>query len=231
MIRVEVRLSGGRSYPVLVGPGTVGELASVVPSGARRVAVVTQASIPVEVDPGVDHRVFTIDEGNPSYGDPATAPIVIVEFSEFQCPYCSRVVPTLKELVARYPEEVRVVFRHLPLDFHAQARGAALASICAGQQDKFWEYHDLLFENQRALAIADLKGYASSLSLDSAKFDDCLDSGRYTKEVEDDKKAGAAVGVAGTPAFFINGQFLNGARPFESFKELIDGELKAKGLL
>jgi len=170
------------------------------------------------------------DADDPIHG-PKDAPVTIIEFSDFQCPYCSRVNPTIERVKQEYSGKIALVFRDFPLPMHKEAPKAHEAASCANEQSKFWEYHDLLFDNQRALALDDLKGYAAKLSLDQAKFDECLDSGRYTAEVENDKKAGAAVGVAGTPAFFINGQFLNGARPFESFKELIDAELKAKGLL
>jgi len=170
------------------------------------------------------------DDDDPIYGS-KDAPVTIIEFSDFQCPYCSRVNPTVERVKQEYGDKIALVFRDFPLPMHKEAPKAHEAASCANEQGKFWEYHDMLFENQRALALADLKSYAGNLSLDQAKFDECLDSNKYTAEVEDDKKAGAAVGVAGTPAFFINGQFLNGARPFESFKELIDDELKAKGLL
>ncbi|HCP44571.1 MAG TPA: hypothetical protein DIU15_00820 [Deltaproteobacteria bacterium] len=170
------------------------------------------------------------DDDDPIYGS-KDAPVTIIEFSDFQCPYCSRVNPTIDRVKKEYGDKIALVFRDFPLPMHKEAPKAHEAASCANEQGKFWEYHDVLFENQRALQIADLKGYAGNLGLDQATFDGCLDSNRYTAEVELDKKAGAAVGVSGTPAFFINGQFLNGARPFESFKELIDGELKAKGLL
>ena len=156
---------------------------------------------------------------------PENAPITIVEFSDFQCPYCSRVVPTLKEIVARYPDEVRVVFRHLPLDFHAQARGAAMASICAGQQEKFWEYHDLLFANQRAMGRDQLSGYATGLGLDMELFEACMAAPETDALVAADLEAAERLGATGTPSFFINGIFLNGAQPVEAFERLIQEEL------
>ena len=123
------------------------------------------------------------------------------------------------------------VWRDFPLPMHKDAPKAAEAAHCAQEQGKFWEMHDVLFANQRALKPEQLSGYATDLSLDMAAFDSCLESGRYASKVEDDKKAGEIVGVSGTPAFFINGQFINGARPFESFSEIIDAELKAKGAI
>ena len=156
---------------------------------------------------------------------PETAPITIVEFSDFQCPYCSRVVPTIKEIAARYPEQVRIVFRHLPLSFHAQARIAAYGSICAGNQGRFWDYHDVLFENQRALQREQLSAYASSLDLDMESFEACMSAQETEALVAADLEAAERLGATGTPAFFINGIFLNGAQPFEAFDALIQEEL------
>jgi len=168
---------------------------------------------------------------NPRKGDPATAPVTIVEFSEFQCPYCSRVLPTMDKIQETYGDKVAIVFRDYPLPMHKEAPKASEAGHCANEQGKFWEMHDVLFQNQRALQVDKLKGYAAQIGLDQAVFDECLDSGKHAATVEADTKAGAAVGVRGTPAFFINGQFINGAQPFENFQKIIDEELKAKGLL
>jgi protein-disulfide isomerase len=156
---------------------------------------------------------------------PATASVTIVEFSDFQCPYCSRVVPTMKEIAARYPEQVRIVFRHLPLNFHSNARIAAYGSICAGNQDRFWEYHDLLFANQRALEREQLSSYATSLGLDMDSFEACMSAPETEALVAADLEAADRLGASGTPAFFINGIFLNGAQPVEVFDELIQEEL------
>ena len=170
-------------------------------------------------------------ENNPTYGDFANAPVKIVEFSEFACPYCSRVNPTIDQVKETYGDKVALVFRDYPLPMHKDAPKAAEAGHCAADQGKFWEMHDLMFANQRALKPEDLKGYATELALDEGAFAECLDSDRYADNVAADTADGAKVGVSGTPAFFINGQFINGARPFESFKEIIDAELKDKGLL
>ena len=172
-----------------------------------------------------------IGHEHPRKGDPATAPVTIVEFSEFQCPYCSRVLPTVEKVMEEYGDKVAVVFRDFPLPMHKEAPKAAEAGHCANEQGKFWEMHDKLFENMRALQVDKLKSYAGELGLDQAKFDECLDSGRHAATVDASMKAGQAAGVRGTPAFFINGQFLNGAQPFENFKKIIDAELKAKGAL
>ena len=161
---------------------------------------------------------------------PSTAPIQIVEYSDFQCPYCSRVNPTLDQVKETYGDRVAVAFRNFPLPMHKEAPRAGEASYCAQDQGKFWEYHDVLFQNQRAQKDEDLKKYASEVGLDQAKFDECLASNKYADRVEADKKSGEAVGVSGTPAFFVNGVFINGARPFEAFAEVIDDELKRKNL-
>jgi protein-disulfide isomerase len=156
---------------------------------------------------------------------PETAPVTIVEFSDFQCPYCSRVVPTIKEIAARYPEQVRIVFRHLPLSFHENARIAAYGSICAGNQDRFWDYHDLLFANQRALGREQLFDYATTLSLDMEQFEACMNAPETEATVANDLRDAEELGASGTPAFFINGIFLSGAQPVEAFDELIQQEI------
>jgi len=168
---------------------------------------------------------------HPRKGNPATAAVTIVEFSEFQCPYCERVLPTMEKIEQEYGDKVSIVFRDYPLPMHKEAPKAAEAGHCANEQGKFWEMHDKLFANMRALQLDQLKGYAGELGLDQAKFDECLDSGRHAGTVEASTKAGAAAGVRGTPAFFVNGQFINGAQPFENFKKIIDAELKSKGML
>lgn len=168
-----------------------------------------------------------VEAKGPSRG-PAAAPITIVEFSDFECPYCSRAEETVSEVLRAYPDKVRVVYRDLPLPSHTNAPKAAEAAHCAGDQGKYWEMHAKLFANQRALDVASLKGYAKSLGLDQAKFDKCLDSGSKAAVVEENRKAGNDAGVTGTPAFFVNGILISGAQPFDAFKEIIDGELAAK---
>jgi protein-disulfide isomerase len=159
---------------------------------------------------------------------PENAPITIVEFSDFQCPYCSRANESVDQVLKAYPNQVRLVFRHFPLDFHQQAPKASEAALCAQDQGKFWEMHDKLFANQKALEVPALKGYAKELGLDSGKFDKCLDSGEKAATVQADLAEGKKVGVNGTPAFFINGILLSGAQPFDEFKSVIDSELQAK---
>jgi protein-disulfide isomerase len=150
--------------------------------------------------------------------------VTIIEFSDFECPYCRRVQPALKRLLEEYDGRVRLVFRDFPLSIHKNAQKAAEAAQCAAEQDKYWVYHDKLFE-QTALAPSDLKKYAGELELDVDKFTTCLDTGKYTQEVADDMKDGQAAGVNSTPSFFINGQPLSGAVPYERFQELVDAAL------
>ncbi|HVP66300.1 MAG TPA: thioredoxin domain-containing protein [Anaeromyxobacteraceae bacterium] len=169
----------------------------------------------------------TVEAKGPARG-PDKAPIVIVEFSDFECPYCGRAEQTVAEVFRAYPDKVRLVYRDFPLPMHPNAPKAAEAAHCAGDQGKYWEMHSKLFANQRALEAPELKAYAKELKLDQAKFDKCLDSGEKAKLVEENHKAGSDLGVTGTPAFFVNGMLVNGAQPFEAFKELIDAELAQK---
>ncbi|MCL2179285.1 MAG: thioredoxin domain-containing protein [Proteobacteria bacterium] len=156
------------------------------------------------------------------------AKVTIVEFSDFECPYCRQGAKTVAEVVKAYPEQVKLYFRQFPLDFHPKAPKAAQAALCAHEQGKFWEYHDVLFENQDKLEVGELKEHAKALSLDDAKFAECLDSERHAETVQKDMEAGRAMGISGTPAFFINGILLGGAYPIEKFKEMIEQELQAK---
>jgi len=154
------------------------------------------------------------------------AKVTIIEFTDYQCPFCGRARPTINQVLDTYGKKVHYVLRDFPLDFHPQAKKASEAAHCAGDQEMYWEYSDILWKNQRALDEANLKKYAKQLKLVQEEFDQCLDSGKYTKEVEKDMADGVKAGVTGTPSFFINGQMLTGARPFEQFKEIIDLEIQ-----
>jgi protein-disulfide isomerase len=157
--------------------------------------------------------------GNPK------APVMIVEFSDFQCPYCHQVETTLRHLLAKYADRVSLAYRDFPLvQVHPQAEMAAEASRCAGEQGKFWEYHDQLF-NATKLERSDLLGLAHALQLDEKQFESCMNSGRYTAEIQKDLEEGTQAGVAGTPGFFINGVPLSGAKSAEAFTRLIEQEL------
>jgi protein-disulfide isomerase len=168
-----------------------------------------------------------VEATGPSRG-PAAAPITIVEFSDFECPYCGRAEETVSEVLRVYGDKVRLVYRDLPLPNHRYAPKAAEAAHCAGDQGKYWEMHAKLFANQRNLDVPALKGYAKDLKLDQAKFDKCLDSGQFAALVAANTKAGNEAGISGTPAFFVNGILISGAQPFDAFKEVIDAELAGK---
>jgi protein-disulfide isomerase len=164
--------------------------------------------------------------GHPARGA-TDAPVTIVEFSDFQCPYCRSVNPTLQKVMLAYGASVRLVFRQFPLfDLHPNAEKAGEASLCANEQGMFWPMHDLLFQDQAKLAVDDLKARAAKLSLDTAAFNTCLDSGRFAGRIHRDVLEGARLGVSGTPALFVNGRFLNGARPYEEISSAIDDELR-----
>ncbi|MBI3050720.1 MAG: thioredoxin domain-containing protein [Acidobacteria bacterium] len=156
----------------------------------------------------------------------AKAPVTVIEFSDFQCPFCQRVMPTLKRLREAYGDRVRIVWKDFPLtSIHPQAFKAAEAGQCAREQGKFWEYHDRLFANQQALEPEFLKKYAAEVGLDAAKFNACLDAAKYAERVQEQMGIGNALGVSSTPSVFINGRLLNGAHPYETFAAVIDEEL------
>lgn len=159
---------------------------------------------------------------------PLAAPVTVVEFADFQCPYSARARATVAALLDRHQRQVRHVFRNFPLPIHPDAWKAAEAAACAGEQGRFWEMHDRLFGSQDRLKTPDLKQHASALGLDGTAFSRCLDSGRYEADVRSDLEAGNSYGVVGTPAFFINGRPLLGAQPLESFEEVVSDELQRK---
>jgi len=160
----------------------------------------------------------------------ADAPVTIVEFGDFQCPYCQAVQASLKELMDKYRGKVRLRFRDFPLrQIHPQAQLSAEAAHCAGDQGKFWEYHDLLYSNQSRLDLASLKERAATAGIDSQRFQVCLDSGKFRTAVDGDLQSGTIAGVTGTPAFFINGVILTGAQPVSTFADIIESELKRAG--
>ena len=160
---------------------------------------------------------------------PKDAPVTLVEFTDFHCPFCGRAVATLKDVMREYDGKIRWVFRDFPIaGLHPRAPKAAEAARCAGEQGKFWEYHDLLFEGQSQATIKDLKRSAEQLKLDPKSFGQCLDSGKHQAAVEADVQEGARLGVTGTPTFFINGRILVGAQPLESFRRIIEAELRVR---
>jgi protein-disulfide isomerase len=166
----------------------------------------------------------TVEAKGPSRG-PSDAKVTIIEFSDFQCPFCGKAHDTVEEVMKAYAGKVRLVFRNFPLEFHPYAAKAAEAAMCANDQQKFWEYYDTLFANQQKLELPQLKEHAGAVGLDVIKFSECLDSGREALAVREDQAAGARVGVNGTPAFFVNGVLMSGAQSLDEFKRVIDQEL------
>ena len=169
----------------------------------------------VTVDPAVDAI-----KGNPN------ALITAVIFSEFQCPFCKKIEPTMKQLSTDYGDKIRFVFKHSPLPFHKDAVPASNASLCAKEQGKFWEMHDKLFENQQALDAASLEKYAGEVGVDMGKWKECFAANKYNAQILADQELGGKVTARGTPNVFINGRKLTGAKPVEEFKSIIDVELK-----
>jgi len=171
-------------------------------------------------------QIFEITKDNHIRGD-FNAPITLVEFSDFECPFCAKHYPTLKKIMNDYQDKVRLVYKHFPLSFHPNGQKAAEASECADEQGKFWEYHDKLFENlaTSGYSLANFKQWAKDLRLNSGKFNECLDSGKFAQKVQADFQEGSQKGVTGTPATFVNGQLISGALPYASFKQVIDSIL------
>jgi protein-disulfide isomerase len=160
-------------------------------------------------------------------GDP-NAPITIVEFSDFQCPFCQRAHPVVKELLSRYPTQVKLAYRDFPLrQIHPQADAAAEAARCAGEQGKFWQFHDRLFESNRALDLAAFADHAAAIGMDQGRFVDCLAADKFQSQIEQDLQDGTRVGVNGTPGFFINGVMVTGAQPLAVFERVVQEELDA----
>ena len=157
---------------------------------------------------------------------PGDAWVTLIEIGDFQCPFCKRVQPTLEGLKKKYGDDLRIAFKHNALSFHNRAKPAAMASECAREQGKFWEMHDLLFENNRALGDADLEQYAQRSKLDMAQWKSCYQSNKHSDRIDAQQREVTALGASGTPAFFINGRALSGAQPQANFERIIDDELK-----
>jgi protein-disulfide isomerase len=163
-----------------------------------------------------------LDIGKSPVKGPANAKVTIIEFSDFQCPYCRRGRDTMDEMLKAYPNDVKVVFKHFPLGFHKEAEPAARATWAAQQQGKFWEYHDVLFNNQDKLGADYYLATARELKLDEAKFKADMNSEAAAKQVKEDNELGAKNGIQGTPGFFVNGVAVKGAYPPAHFKQLVD---------
>jgi protein-disulfide isomerase len=195
-------------------------------TGERQAAFLSGLRAKADVHVMLEPPRLALTVGDDPSRGPADAPVTIVEFSDFQCPYCSRATATLKKLDAAYPGKIRLVYRDFPLvQIHPNAARAAEAAACANEQGKFWSMHDAMFEHQDKLGEADLKQSAAALGLDAAAFNTCLESGRHTAEWKKDAAEGDRYGVSSTPAFFINGRLVVGAQPYESFARILDEEL------
>lgn len=198
-----------------------GTLANAAPAAAQ--AAPPAAAPRRGPDPAKAYAVNT--KGSPAKGGAANAPVTLVEFSDFQCPFCSRVTGTLDQIEKAYGDKVRIVFKHLPLRMHSRAPMAHAASEAANRQGKFWEMHDLIFENQRDLSEAAYLRYAGQIGMDVDQFKKDMASASVKARVDADAAEAAKLGVTGTPGFFVNGYFLSGAKPFSEFKRVIDEQI------
>src|SRR5581483_7034579 len=184
-----------------------------------------RAAANVVVTLGPPKAEFDVSK-SPRFGS-STAPVQLVEFADYECPYCQKVHPYIKKLREEFAGKVSVVFKDLPLPNHPKAQKAAEASRCAGAASKYWEYHDLLFSGG-GLDVKQLKQYARELGLDGARFDQCLDKGEYTAAVQSDLTEAQELGLNGTPSFFLNDQFFSGAVDYESLRDMVNKELARK---
>ncbi len=181
------------------------------------------AAVPTAPAAKVDIAITDDDHirGNPD------AKVTLVEYSDFECPFCEAAHPTFQKILETYGDDVRMIYRHYPLSFHPQAQKAAEASECAADQDKFWEMHDKLFALNTAgtLSVDNFKKAAGELGLKQSEFDSCLDTGTNAQKVKDSLAQGTQYGVQGTPATYVNGTLVSGAVPYEQFAAVIDAEL------
>jgi protein-disulfide isomerase len=195
-------------------------------AGIYRNNLIDRLMSKAEIDVFIQRPKVDVEAANGPSKGPNNAPVTIIEFTDYQCPFCGRARPTVNEIVDSYKNDVHYVLRNFPLDFHPFAKKAAEAALCARDQNKYWDYSKVLWDNQKALDVDSLKKYAEQVKLDSKKFNECLDSDKTLAEVMKDQQDGAKAGVSGTPSFFINGQALTGAQPPEAFKKVIDQELR-----
>jgi protein-disulfide isomerase len=171
-------------------------------------------------------RTAVAADGHPSRG-PDGAPVAIVEFADFECPYCGSLHPTLQRIAAEYKDQLRIVYLQFPLaGIHSHAEKASEASLCANEQGMFWPMHDAMFADQAHLNLDDLKQKASRLGINPAQFNKCLDSGKYLSQITEDLTEGMKAGVSGTPAMFINGRFLQGSVPYDDIQKIVEDELR-----
>lgn len=179
-----------------------------------------------QAKPSIDYnKVHKIPILNSPIRGNVKAPVTIIEFSDFECPYCARLQPTLKQVLEAYPDKVRLVYKDFPLSFHKQAKNASKAALAAREQGKYWEMHDLIFKDYNKLNEDKFKEYAVKLGLDMDRFMKDFKSDQYDAQIQRDIKLGAGIGVRGTPSLFMNGKRMS-ARSFDAFKTLIEGYLK-----
>jgi protein-disulfide isomerase len=171
---------------------------------------------------------FAVTADDDPFIGPEDAPVTIIEFGEYQCPYCAKSKEITDQVLAAFPGKIRLVYRDFPLGFHDRAIPAAIAANCAGEQDKYFPMHDLILAAQTDLRHETFKGYATQLELDMGAWETCLSDPAQVAEIENDIKDGETFGVTGTPGFFINGIFLGGALPFETFEIIVNRELAAE---
>ncbi len=227
---------------LLVGALPIENFQALIDEELRKADALVQGGVKPEAvyahiqERGVDHPpapaeppAQKIDVGAAPTRGPQDAPVTLAVFSDFECPYCARAVPTLQQLEEEYRGKLRVVFKHEPLPNHRNARLAAAASMAAHEQGRFWEFHDLLFANQRALDRASLERYAQQVGLDLGRFRSALDSGKFEAHLTADLAEASRVGATGTPTFYVNGRQIVGALPIEQFRRLIDDELRKAG--
>ncbi len=202
--------------------GQMQELSAKIAAAPSAPQAAARPSRPGRPDPS---KKYDVDIGSSPARGPASAPVKIVEWSDFQCPFCRRAGPTLDQIEKEYGDKVQIVFKHMPLSMHTKARPAHAAAEAARLQGKFWEMHDKIFADQRAMSEEKYVEYATELGMDVEKFKKDSASDEVEKRIAADYAQATKLGVTGTPAFFVNGRFLSGAQPFASFKTLVDQEL------
>jgi protein-disulfide isomerase len=196
---------------------------------SAHVAKLTKGS-PVEVYFKKPRTNLQVDVGQAPWMGGENAKVTIVEYSDFQCPFCSKGAKVVGDIKKKYGNKVKIAFKHFPLPMHPDAGPASEASMCVNEQskDKFWKFHDIVFANQSKLSAADLATHAKAAGADEKKFKECFESKKYADFVKKDLADGEKLGIRSTPTFLVNGQLLSGALPIEQFSEVIDEELSAK---
>jgi protein-disulfide isomerase len=189
---------------------------------AELIAQARKGPKPLVINLQPPRQAISVSDSDPIAG---SGPVQVIEFSDFECPFCARMQPILKGVLAQFSGKVTHVWKDYPLPIHKHAIGAAAAARCAHEQGKFWEYHDLLFANQAALSAADLKKHARTIALDGAVFDTCMDKAGYRDQVQEAVKAAEAYAVPATPTVFINGRIVVGVAPPDAYTRIITEEL------